>query len=509
MKQLLSCSEAARLDRDTQSESAFPSLLLMEDAAQGLWQAIQPEIRGFGSFTRTSIVALCGPGNNGGDALAVLRLARFAGYENLAAILTREPEGSSVTFADSLRAMDVPLLLWPSEADACRHGIAQASILLDGLSGTGLAGALHESQASLLEAVEAARTPSSKLFSIDLPSGLSDAFEAGWPLCRADLTLSIEPRKACLYFPQSRDRVGEIRAIEAVFRKDRQAVAEAELLEAEDCRSLAALPPESFYKGNRGRLAIFAGSIGATGAAILASHSALAAGAGIVTLYAASNIYSILAGQSVSAMVKPQPELGDLQENIGCYDAILVGPGWGKGRDRLDLLARLLALDLPVVLDADAISLYRDLVHDGYSPKIPVILSPHPGEFQNLTGTSSRDVLSNPLRYLGPAVRDFKANIILKSHVTWIAAADGRLSVWDGNEAGLGTAGSGDVLAGLAAGLLARGLPAYDAARAAVITHGLAGKRCRNRLGWFESSSLPEEAGIILGGRETDRDGHS
>lgn len=514
MKALVACSEAARLDSGTSSRAAIPSLLLMEDASLRLWDAIGPLARPRGAGYSSGLVAVCGSGNNGGDALALLRHARFSGAEKIAAIFTAEPREPANVYASSLRALGVPVLEWNSERHECERLLAEASLVVDGLTGTGLSGRLREELGPLLDVINGG----APIAAIDLPSGLSDSFESGFPLVRATWTLSVEPRKACLYFPAARASCGEIIPIEGVFPADASVAATAVLLAAGDLASLAPLPPDSAYKGERGRVAVFAGSVGASGAAVLASRSCLAAGAGLASLFASPGLYPSAAAMLEAVMVKPEPEEGAFDP--GRWDTLLVGPGWGAGPDRRKYLAALLGSGLPAVLDADAIGLYRELAESGFSPIAPVILTPHPGEFASLTGIESESALANPARFLPAAAKALNAVIILKSQVTWISSPSGELAVWDGMESGLGTAGSGDVLAGLAAGLLARRVAAsrtresvarkapaspvdasnaFSAACAAVVAHGLAGRAARAARGWFESGAIAEEAAKILG----------
>jgi NAD(P)H-hydrate epimerase len=522
---LVACSEAARLDAATSAQYAIPPLLLMEDASLRLWDAIQPIARARGAGTSSCLLAVCGPGNNGGDALAVLRHARFAGFERIAAILAREPGEQAAVFAASLKALGVGVVDWSSDKPACLRLLDEASLILDGLSGSGLSGSLREPQASLLEAANAAAGQGrAAIASIDLPSGLSDAYQASWPLAKASWTLSVEPRKACLYFPRARESCGEILPIRGIFPSGLTCAPFARLLGEEDLAALAPLPEACAYKGSRGRVAVFAGSEGASGAAVLSSRACLAAGAGLVSLFASRELFPIVAPMLEAVMVKREPDVGAFDASR--CDVVLAGPGWGRGSDRRERLAALLGAGLPAVLDADAIRLFRELVDSGFRPSSPVILTPHPGEFSALTGIDSDSALASPATALASAAREFGAVIVLKSHVTWIASPSGELAVWDGMECGLGTAGSGDVLAGLAAGLLARacaakptractasmtkpraeteavppvGDIAFAAAEAAVAAHGIAGRCARAERGWFEAVALIEEAAKVLG----------
>jgi ADP-dependent NAD(P)H-hydrate dehydratase / NAD(P)H-hydrate epimerase len=505
MRPLVLCPEAARLDAATAARAAMAPLLLMEDASLRLWDAIRPLAESRGAGTVRGLVAVCGSGNNGGDALALLRHARFSGATKVAAILAGGKGELAAIQAASLEALGVAVLDWNADRAGSERLLGDAALIVDGLAGTGLAGALREGPASLAEAAQAAGAP---IASIDLPSGLSDAFQKAFPVVGASWTLSIEPRKACLYYPAARESCGAILPIEGIFPADAPLTARAFLLEAGDLRGLAPLPPDSAYKGERGRVAVFAGSPGASGAAVLASKACLAAGAGLAALFASSELYPVVAPMLEAVMVKTQSADGAFEARA--WDALLIGPGWGREASRLETLAALLGTGLPAVLDADAIGLYRRLLDSGFLPAGPVLLTPHPGEFEALTGIGSDRSLADPASVLPKAAADLKAAIILKSQVTWIASPDGELAVWDGRESGLGTAGSGDVLAGLAAGLLAgsaarartgksRAADGFSAARAAVIAHGLAGKRARAERGWFEAGAIIEAAARILG----------
>jgi ADP-dependent NAD(P)H-hydrate dehydratase / NAD(P)H-hydrate epimerase len=511
---LLSCGGASRLDAATREGAALPSIVLMEDAALRMWDALEPiaaREREAAAPGRGLLVAVCGSGSNAGDALAMLRLARFSGLTALAAILARDELGeASAAFAASLRAIGVPLLSWNRQEGECRQSLAAAYLVLDGVAGTGLSGALREPLASLVTATLESGSP---IASIDLPSGLSDSGVEGVS-ARASWTLSIEPRKACLYHPAAREACGRIIPVAGPFPSDAALETEAWLLEESDLPALAPPPPASAYKGSRGRVAVFAGSIGTSGAARLASRACLAAGAGVSALFASRELLPLVAPALESVMVKPEPESFDAFD-AEAWDALLVGPGWGLSRERRAALAALLERGRPTVVDADALRLLKELLDSGFSLSAPLILTPHPGEFSALTGIPAAEVLRAPAESLKAAAAALGAVIVLKSHVTWIAAPSGDLAVWDGMECGLGTAGSGDVLAGLAAGLLARRaaaaattaataatgplVDAFSAARAAVAAHGLAGRRARGRLGWFEAGALIEDAARVLG----------
>jgi NAD(P)H-hydrate epimerase len=327
---LLSCGRASSLDATTREVAAIPALVLMEDASLRMWDALAPiaeRERGKAARDRGLLVAVCGSGSNAGDALAMLRRARFDGLGGLAAVLAKEELGEAASvFAASLRALGVPLLSWTRQEGECRRALGSAYLVLDGVSGTGLSGELREPLASLVAAAGASGAP---IASIDLPSGLSDG-GLGSVAASASWTLSIEPRKACLYFPSARPSCGLIVPVPGPFPADSRVEAEACLLDEGDLAALAPSPPASAHKGARGRVAVFAGSIGTSGAACLASRSCLAAGAGVSALFASKEILGLAAPALEAVMVKPEPEsFADFAAES--WDAILVGPGWGRG----------------------------------------------------------------------------------------------------------------------------------------------------------------------------------
>ena len=513
MKTLVTAAEASRLDATVSSGWRIAPALLMEKASLGIWNLLEPLLPGLDCPADAPLVALAGAGNNGGDALAVLRHARFTGRKALAAVLVEGRESELCALQrQSLELMGVELLRWPADRPRILGLLSQASVLVDGIAGTGLKGALREGAADLVAAANASGRP---ILAVDLPSGLSDDFEEGFPIVKATWTASVEPRKACLYYPAAREAAGVILAVEYVFPPDSGELRQAFLLEAPDLVGLLPRVSPAAHKGSRGRLGLFAGSLGMTGAASLAAAGARAAAVGLVNLFVDGDLYpGLAAGQGpeslLSAIVRRLPQGGTPLDLASC-DALLAGPGWGRAADREALLSSLFASGLPLVVDADGLRLAARLFSRGERPLGPAILTPHPGEFEALSGLPAGKALANPAAILPKVAADLRCVIVLKSHVTWLAAPDGRLALWDGLEPSLATAGSGDVLAGLAAGFLAsmaraplaaadaqRGDLAWRAALAAVMTHGLAGRSASRKRGWYGAEAIAEEAGHML-----------
>ncbi len=504
MKALIRCDEARALDASIASSWALPEGALMESAALGLWLALAKILGTDLARTEERIVVVAGSGNNGGDALALARHAAFAGCRQLTAIVpSAELRALVACQAASLAAGGIPLLR--AGSPEAQQAIAQATLIVDGIAGTGLTGSLRGEARELVSAINAARAP---VLSIDLPSGFRDAAGPDDPVIEADWTLSIVPTKKCLYLPAFRPRSGSIIEIEDVFPAEAGNTSLARLLDPSEYLHSSSGSVDS-HKGQRGRVGVLAGSPGMAGAALLAVRAAQAAGAGLVTLYTCPELFASLgAGQAGEALggaiVKLEASLRDDRSRL---DSVLAGPGWVPAEGQAALLSWLLESGLPLVLDAGALAAASlaaageaaSLLRARQGKHAPLILTPHPGELSALSGIAIPELLADPEPTLRAACERFDATIILKSSTSWMRSPAGEIRVLDGREPGLGVAGSGDVLSGLTAGLLARDAAGrtqflqstgLDIMTRAACLHLLAGRQARAELGWFDAFSL-------------------
>ncbi|HUX40980.1 MAG TPA: NAD(P)H-hydrate dehydratase [Rectinemataceae bacterium] len=511
---LFDAAQALKLDAEVERTWALESGTLMESAAQRLAGALMGLIGPPSEWTSRRIVVAAGSGNNGGDALALLRNLAFAGYPNLAALLVdREPKPLPARHIASLISGGVPVSRWNSVEG--RRALIETDLLIDGIAGTGLSGPLVGDAADYVVAIN---DSCKEVIAIDLPSGFRDEAGADEPRIKAAVTLSIEPRKLCLYAPSLRPQAGRIIGVEGVFPVPSTLRRESldpsstlpiapSLLSSTDIPDLLIQPSEWSHKGDRGRLAVFAGSSGMVGAALLAARAAQASGAGLVTLFVRDELFEALRAVSPEsvggAIIRPESAF---QEGLSRQDAVLAGPGWGRDPSRNPLLSTLLDTQLPLVLDADAVRILPELAPR--ERKAPLVLTPHPGEFESLSGKPAASILASPRRILTDIARDRGASIALKTATTWLMAPDGTLRVIDGGEAGLAVAGSGDVLAGLVAGLIARKAGgegpttndvAFRALCLASLVHLEAGRALRKEEGWFEASRIVSKAAVLLG----------
>jgi NAD(P)H-hydrate epimerase len=189
-------------------------------------------------------------------------------------------------------------------------------------------------------------------------------------------------------------------------------------------------------------------------------------------------------------MVKPLLELSPDAWDASAYKALLAGPGWGRAASRELWLRRFITCGLPGVMDADALYVLKGILSDEDVNLSGWVLTPHPGEFAALTGVSREEVLANPLPGLEDFCGTYRCVLVLKGHVTIIHDGEGKILIHDGMNPALGTAGSGDVLAGVIAGLLCRGMRPAAAAVCGVELHGAAGKTARETAGFFTAADL-------------------
>jgi NAD(P)H-hydrate epimerase len=371
----------------------------------------------------------------------------------------------------SLEKMKVPVLAWNGETG--KELIRNSDLIIDGVAGTGISGPLRDAAMEMVHAINSQKTRKPFVVSVDMPSGNSDEWKPGMPIVNADVTLAIEPQKSCIYNPAARPYSGIILPVNGIFPKeiiDRYHCRSAELLDWESARLRVPKVKAYAHKYERGCVEIRAGSAGTTGAALIAARGAQAAGAGLVRLVADDDIYPILASCAGGIMVSPVS--GKFQDFEGKFmpDAILLGPGWGRGESRAPVLEKALQKEktgTPLILDADAIELSKNAKFNGNA-----ILTPHPGELSRFSGIEKEDLLCRPAPALLKLSREYNAVFLFKSHVIYIVSPDGRIGIIDGMAANLAAGGSGDLLAGICAGIAARtaregGFDAYNCAAAA------------------------------------------
>ena len=500
MVPVLTAEEMRAADRRTIEEVGLPGAVLMENAGAAVAQAVRER---WPSARR--ILVLCGKGNNGGDGFVVARR-----------LLTLQPEVCLFASRGAVQG-DAGLHMkayersggqvheladeeaWRARREALLGG---AEVVVDALLGTGLHSAPAGILARVIADVEAyCKRSGTPVVAVDVPSGLSsDSGHTPWETLTATLTVALAAPKRCHVLSPACDRVGELRVADIGIRADVIAASgpALSLLEASDAGAAFPERAPAAHKGSFGHLLVVAGSVGKTGAAVLAATGALRTGAGLVTVATPWPALAMVAAGRAEVMTEPLPvsASGDLE--VGAVDralelarlrhAVVLGPGLGDHPATRAFVRRFVAeCPRPLLLDADGLNAFAGdvaaLTEALRERASATVLTPHPGEMARLVGTSVPEVQARRLEMAQALAASVQGLVVLKGHQTVVARPDGRAAVNPTGNPGMATGGTGDVLAGMLGALLARGLDPWLAATAGVYLHGLAGDMAAARLG--------------------------
>lgn len=492
MAEILLPVEMALADRLTAEEGLFTGRALMERAGHAVAEAAlirHPAAR--------RVAVLCGPGNNGGDGYVAARLLAGRGATVALFALGKPREGSDAALAAADCALDpLPLADFrPLEGD----------VVIDALFGAGLARSLDGDAAAVANTVKAAGVP---VIAVDLPSGVSGTtgLVAGAAFAAETTVTFARLKPGHLLYP-GRAHCGE--TLVADIGIPGSVIASVGAMTQENVPSAfaARLPriEATTHKYRRGHCGVISGGPTATGAARMAAQAAVRAGAGATTVLSPTGALTVNAHHLTSIMLRRVDNAGDLAAFLDGrgLSSLVIGPGAGVGEATRGLVTESLARrrNLPaVVLDADALTAFSSdpdalFAAIGGSQGPGVVLTPHDGEFERLFPDLAHDLSLSRLDRARRAAEWSGAVVVSKGADTVIASPSGRAAINANAPPFLATAGSGDVLAGLIAGLMAQGMPPFEAACCAVWVHGEAG----NRLGrGLIAEDLPAAAGRVI-----------
>lgn len=516
------------VDRWAIEVRGVPGLDLMERAGAGLVRAIE-RLAPDGPVT-----VACGKGNNGGDGLAAARLLRDAGRQ-VAVVCVAPPEEFSGDARTNLERLpgEPPLRLdgspWTSGVPAAgsatgagrRDVFSGAAAIVDALLGTGFQG---EPRGAVREAIEAVNQAARPVVSVDVPSGVdaSTGVVAG-PAVWAQLTVTFHAAKPGLWINPGKSYAGRIETIDIGIPRGAPMQAAIGLIES---AVLDGIPSRqaSWTKFKSGHVLVVGGSRGLTGAPRMSALASMRAGAGYVTACVPASLQgTVAAGGTPELMTRALPdEDGSLTAEGGAIvleasergGALALGPGLGRSEGAFTL-ARTLAREarLPLVLDADGLNAHAGRLADLTARDDASVLTPHAGELGRLLELDSSEIERERLRHVRLAAAKAGAIVLLKGDDTLIADASGRVAVSPGGAPALATAGTGDVLTGVIAALLAQGVDDFTAACAGVWLHAEAGREAARRLGGVDGviatdviAALPAARGAA-GGAGEERSG--
>lgn len=430
-------------------EAGIPGLILMENAAMRVVEVLAER---YAPLDRHHIVVCCGKGNNGGDGLAIARQLGVRFGVRTDVVLACEPQefrGDALT--------NWRMLVMSKCCRVTRDIPHVTTLIVDALLGTGLEGAPRGRAAELIEEIK--RCSGAKVVAVDLPSGL------GFGGVRADVTVTLGAPKVEHYLSVEAGRAGKLIVgaigIPSAFL-DEEPSHWLNVTEPKQVAAVLGTRARDGHKGSYGHVLVVGGAVGKSGAAAMAGLAALRAGAGLVTV--ACEDTRSMAPELMTATFEAPPLEGKT--------VVAAGPGLGTDARALALLRTVLAADAVKVLDADALTV---AAAEGLS-LAGCILTPHPGEMSRLTGLATAQVQADRLSVARGFARERACTVVLKGHRTLIAFPDGEVWINPTGNPGMATGGSGDVLTGLIAGLVAQEPERWrEAVVAAVWLHGSAG----------------------------------
>ena len=478
-----------RADRGAQA-LGIPGGVLMERASVEIYRAI---LGYFGSFTGRRVLVAAGGGNNGGDGFVIARELYRAGA-NVAVFATKEEYGGDAAVnLGILENLGVRLV----GREAFGEELAGADLVVDALLGTGFEGEVRGDLSGLIEEINGSGLP---VVAVDVPSGVNgSAGEVVGPAVRASLTVCAHAAKVGCVVSPGRDHAGRVEVVDIGIPPEADVEPATTWTDLASLRGVVPRRTGVAHKYSAGSLLIVAGSASATGATVMVGRGAQRAGCGIIFVVTSGSAAHRVDAALTEALVSGAPEdedglmSGDAVEHIlqmsERASAIVLGPAAGVGDGGRRLVEGVLGgTDLPVVLDADAITnLPGPETLARLRRGVPTVITPHAGELGRLLGTGAKEVSARRLESARRAAKESASCVLLKGMDTLVVEGQ-RVAVNSTGTHALATAGTGDVLSGVIGALLSRGTDAHDAARAGAWAHGRAAEL------WLESTGGPAES---------------
>ena len=500
---ILTATDMREVDRLTTERYGIPSLSLMENAGKSVADFMVTRFRRLES-RRT--VVLCGKGNNGGDGFVTARHLADAGATPVVILVAGADEmrGDAALNRDRWQKSggEVRVVRTSSDWQTVKPLVNSADLIVDALLGTGVKGAVEGLLSEVIREVNG-RGRGKVVVAVDIPSGLpADADDgpesnagtkdSSRKIITADYTVTFTAPKVGMFFGNAAAYIGQL--IVREIGSPRELVEEigkgtVRWLEPREFSAFALPRKPDGNKGNYGHALIVAGSVGKSGAAVMASWAALRVGAGLVTAAVPEAVLPLVAMPNPEVMTEPLPatESGSISLRALEYErfdgvvkgksVIGIGPGLTTQTETVQFVRTVVGkyLDVPIVLDADGLNAFAGRAAELKAARKMLAVTPHPGEMARLVGSDTKQIQSGRLEIAREAAAGWNAFVILKGYQTVVAAPDGRAWINSTGNAGMATGGTGDVLTGMLSGLIAQYGPGAATLCFGVYLHGLAG----------------------------------
>ena len=470
---LYTSKQAGFIDKTTIEKYKIPGIILMENAGMSIADEIEKRYCG-------RILAVCGKGNNGGDASVAIRHLYTRGFDTSLLLLCDENElkGDAKTAYEMAKNIGVPVCF---KADFSSY-----DVIIDGIFGIGLKG---EPKGIYKKAIDSINKSGTKIVCVDVPSGGDASTGNVFSSCiRADMTATFGAAKTGHFCYPLRDHTGELVVKPISFAPmdiecDAQTIEDIEIPEV----------PEFSHKGSRGKLFVVSGSVGMTGAATLNCMSAIHCGCGVVTLGIPEGLNHIMEEKLTEVMTLPLDEnngilsakaIDTIMQTAEKYDAVLCGSGLRVTDGTKEIVENLiLNYKKPLILDADALNALSDNADLLKKRAGETIITPHIGEMARLTGLTAEAVSCDTVACARNVAKEYNVTVVLKSAHTVIASPDGKVYINTFGNGGMATAGSGDVLAGAVSSYAVQGFDTLTSAIYGVYVHAKAGDMAAKKYG--------------------------
>ena len=484
---IVSAKQMQVIDQTTINRYGVSSLILMENAGLACVYEIEKYIKNY-PLLKGKIKIFCGVGNNGGDGFVIGRHLVNRGYAlDLYLVgkfsqLSEEAKTNALVFSNfGNKFIEVS-----EENKIDQVDINSNDLIIDAILGNGIKGPL---KGFILGVVLKINAAGARVIAIDIPSGLpTDNPDLIGEAIKANLTLAIGLPKISEVLYKTKNFVGDLKILDIGFPKELLTSKDLKnnLISKMDVVNIFPKRAPDGHKGNMGSVAVVAGSVGMTGAAILSTKAAFLAGSGLVKLGIPKSLNEIAEKNLIESLTYPLNQTGEQTVSINAYDeikkmskdttALLIGPGMSLNEETKQLIKKIINdFQIPIVVDADGLTALSEDLSILESKSKTIVLTPHIGEMSRLTGITKEAILRDTITCAKDFAIKWKVVVVLKSASTIIADPEGNIWVNSLGNDGMAKAGSGDVLSGLITGFLAQGITGIHAAIIGTWIHSLAG----------------------------------